>query len=211
MKTNTLSALLNWAHEISAIAQQVGLDADAKVLGENMSQLDAALKSEEGDDSSPIYNVKPEARGPMGNNILMWQASDARDLARLKEALRSATAPIQEALKWFEWEGARLTCGPKTLKEGKEHWRNLYFYLSGYGDAQFIYDSSTIRREPAAIPAGPAEFEEHDLITWLKLFPGSDFAVDDGGLSIAELKDGKPTGQFYELGGVPRPAAEEAS
>jgi hypothetical protein len=73
----------------------------------------------------------------MKNNIIMWTESDPIERENLIDALRCATDPIREAVKYFEWEGEFLTCGPETLEHHKEEWRNLYFYLSGYGDAQF--------------------------------------------------------------------------
>lgn len=88
----------------------------------------------------------------MKNNIIMWQESDAFERAALKDALKSATQPIQEAMRWFEWEDEFLTCGPETLENGKEHWRNLYFYLSGYGDAQFQDCVQNEKKQPIAIP-----------------------------------------------------------
>lgn len=91
----------------------------------------------------------------MKNNIIMWHEPDAEHRAAIQDALKCATLPIQEAMKWFEWEGEYLTCGPETLKNGKEHWRNLYFYLSGYGDAcyQLLYQFE--RKQPTPIPSGP--------------------------------------------------------
>lgn len=91
----------------------------------------------------------------MKNNVIMWTESDPIERANLIDALKCATAPIQEAMKWFEWEGEHLTCGPETLKNGKEHWRNLYFYLSGYGDAQFQDCVAKERKQPVAIPRSP--------------------------------------------------------
>ena len=91
----------------------------------------------------------------MKNNIIMWEEADRIKRVELQNALRSATAPIQESMKWFEWEGDCLTCGPDTLEKGKEHWRNLYFYLSGYGDAQYQFQPGNGRQQPVAIPQGP--------------------------------------------------------
>lgn len=96
----------------------------------------------------------------MKNNIIMWTETDAFERAKLIDALKTATAPVREAIKHFEWEGEHLTCGPETLAKGKEHWRNLYFYLSGYGDAQFqdcikAGPMSNVKKQPVAIPSAP--------------------------------------------------------
>lgn len=44
-----------------------------------------------------------------------------------------------------------------------------------------------------------------DLEAWLKtLRPSNLVGVDDGGLTLIELhKDGQPTGNYLEIGGVP--------
>ena len=85
----------------------------------------------------------------MKNNIIMWTETDGFERSKLIDAIKGATVPVQKAMEHFEWEGEHLTCGPDTLKNHKEHWRNLYFYLSGYGDA------TTARNQPVAIPAAP--------------------------------------------------------
>jgi hypothetical protein len=92
----------------------------------------------------------------MKNNIIMWQESNEIKRVLLQYALNHATQPIRDAMHFFEWEGDCLTCGPETLKNGKEHWRNLYFYLSGWGDAEFAHSHTEIKHQPVAIPTARA-------------------------------------------------------
>lgn len=92
----------------------------------------------------------------MINNVIMWTESDAFERSKLIDALRSATHPVQEAMKHFIWEGKHLTCAGDCPKD---HWRNLYFYLSGYGDSQFQECVKETKQQPVAIPAAPHSCE----------------------------------------------------
>lgn len=88
----------------------------------------------------------------MKNNVIMWTETNPAQKLNLKAALYHATQPIRDAAKLFEWEGHHLTCGPDVLKNHQEEWRNLYFYLSGYGDAQFQLGADVTRKAPVPIP-----------------------------------------------------------
>lgn len=89
----------------------------------------------------------------------MWEESDPIEREKLIKALEAATLPIREAIKHFKWEGEFLTCGPELLStsNNRKHWRNLYFYLSGYGDKLFQTSNAAIKKEPVSIPVAPSK------------------------------------------------------
>lgn len=89
----------------------------------------------------------------MKGNVIMWTCQCEGDADRLSQALSTATDPIRKAMKHFWWEDVL-----NLVTDGdcpKEHWRNLYFYLSGYGDAEWQLTNSPNRQAPVAIPEAP--------------------------------------------------------
>lgn len=85
----------------------------------------------------------------MNGNIIMWTCKDEAARAMLKQALATATDPIRKAAKSFWWDGLNLVTSDDCFKDA---WRHIYFYLSGYGDAEWQLTQSNDRRQPVAIP-----------------------------------------------------------
>ena len=72
-------------------------------------------------------------------NIILWTEVDTNDRVLLKRALESATAPILEAYACCMWQNeAELVFETSKVKPDLrlQYYSRLYFYLSGYGDAQ---------------------------------------------------------------------------
>jgi hypothetical protein len=78
--------------------------------------------------------------------LIMWTESDAFERSKLIDSLKGATTPIRDAMAHFVWDGENLVCSEQCPKD---HWRNLYFYLSGYGDARFQECADATKHKPA--------------------------------------------------------------
>lgn len=71
---------------------------------------------------------------------IMWTEQDRQERAELDRSLAVAAEPVLEAKKSFYWSGENYVCDDPV---NPEHWKIMYCYFLGYGDAlsQFLPDT----------------------------------------------------------------------
>ena len=85
--------------------------------------------------------------------IILWTETDDMDRAKLVRALESATQPIFSAYTAAcHWDGPNLVFTPTKVCPAirPTYYRDLYFYLSGYGDA--MHQNGAMPQRPRIAP-----------------------------------------------------------
>ena len=87
-------------------------------------------------------------------DIILWTETHLYEIEKLSRAFESATRPIQMAYKGAcVWDGPNLIFRPSKCCPAivPTYYRDLYFYLSGYGDAMF-QEGAPKRIDPRVAP-----------------------------------------------------------